>query len=161
MTICLLVLKFSIGFVIYGMTFISPYLLDRAGESGLTKIIITYLAEFPSLFLALAAVEFKYFGRRNTLLIAMIMCLLAMISIITFESLLVFVLSASRFFLKIGQTIFWALISESYPTTYRSVTIGAISGCGRFGAVIMPTICFSLSTVFSLKLLCMLLQRCQ
>ena len=148
MTICLLVLKFGMDFVLYGMTFIAPYILDKSGGSGLTNITITYLAEFPSLFLALAAVEYKYLGRKNSLFISMVMCLLAvLLSIVAFESQLVFALSASRFFLKIGQTIFWPLISESYPTTYRSMAVGVISGFGRFGAVIMPTICLTLYSI--------------
>lgn len=144
MTICLMVLKFCLDFAQYGIAFISPYILNTTSskDSGVGKITITYLVEVPSLFLALAAIENKHFGRKNSLAISAVMILVFMVlSIVAFDSLLVFALSAGKFFLKIGQTMFWPAISESYPTTYRSLAAGVISGFGRVGSVLVPVIC--------------------
>lgn len=137
----------------FGIQYILPSTLaelhQQADEdTSISQIILSTLAEFPTVIVAVAIIDIKWLGRKNSLGLAFLLGTIgcALSSALAWPGFIYWV-SFARFFYNLAFSLNFQYTSELYPTKCRGTGIGLASCCGRFGGIIMPTVCSLLGKI--------------
>jgi len=133
----MLVTWFSNSLIYYGLTL-------GAGDLGnniYQNTIFTGLSEMPGYLFAIVLMENKFFGRRRTCIMFLIICGFASLCIDAFN-----LSGSSKLCLALGSKmliagtfgIIYPYTCELFPTTIRSMSLGLCSVLARFGGILSP-----------------------
>jgi len=143
-TIRLWICWFALIFIEFGQYAILPFILISQ-NNGFATLLFAIFGEIPSILLSTLMIDWKNFGRKNSLTIFLL--ILSIFNIIIYWSpihLFGLLISIERFFMKNCFSMLIPLTSELYPTNVRTVGYGVSTGIGRFAATICPFILFPL-----------------
>ena len=147
---------FVLTMTFFGIQYILPTTMSALRQhqddtSSLGQIILSTIAEFPTVLVAATIIDVKFLGRKNSLGFALLMGTVGCI----FSSALawpgfIFWVSVARFFFNLSFSLNYQYTSELYPTKCRATGNGMASCVGRFGGIIMPAICSMLGKIGTL-----------
>ena len=142
---------FTSSFVYYGIVIFLPLTLSKLNNNpkdltesndNLAKLLISTAIELISVFCAAFLIEFKYFGRKNSMVVFYFLSSIA-ISLVYIDNSKRFIIWATlaKVLLSMTMIFCYQYTGEVYPTKYRTTGIGFASGFGRFATIFMP-VCY-------------------
>lgn len=150
---------FSVGFCYYGLIYIIPFILEyyqlsseKHKNLNFLNLAGPFVGEIPSCLISMYLIDFKQFGRKNSLLICFSINSILFFAIFCFcdsQSFTIWI-SITMFFTKTSICFLYPLTAEYYNTKIRSSGIGFTSSLSRIAGVLMPNI---INQLFSMNYL--------
>ena len=146
---------FTTSFVYYGIVIFLPETLEKiknetkgSESQDILKLLVSTVTEIFSVMLAAILIEFKFFGRKNSMIIFYFLTsFTALIVYLDDKSHFIYWATLSKFFCTMTSVFLFQYTSEVYNTRCRTTGLGMASGLGRLGGIMMPWICVILSDI--------------
>ena len=136
------IIWFTLLFIDWGQLIILPFVLGDS-QHGFADFAIALLGEFPSLFIAMALIDNKAFGRKNTMTLCIVsMCMMQFFCYFSSKTTLIYFLFFFMLFSKLCHLMLCTMTTEAYDTNHRASGYGTANSLGRMGATIAPYILF-------------------
>jgi len=141
-TICIWIIWFAASIIYYGINYILPIVLgnDEDGEFKYFDLYLTTIPEIPAVLLVYFIIEHPDYGRKNSIILSLLLCLVASFVVWIFPSISVGFIAL----LRIGAAMVFGILvpftAECYSTHYRVTGTGISSSVGGVGGIVMPWI---------------------